>query len=240
MIRYKILGADSFNQALLLPPNPINSDIGNFVIGPSTWQAISLEDLPIPPKQLWIKAAMEFIPCGVLAVIRADSQSFAWMNHANAEKVRLVPTQILRDSSEMHHWQLQPQIFEHKFAVATTIHFNNLDSTINLWPCGGKITHRLLEIEQQYAQVPSDPTDSQMYVNSLSALKKHALASFVFQPPEAQAISLSTAITTGIITIKITGSNHPDDLGHIYTSCIGENLDNDDTFIKILFERKDQ
>jgi len=138
MIRYKILGADSFNQTLMLPPSPINRDMGHFMIGPSAYEEISLEDLPIPPKQLWIKTAMEFIPCGELAVLRADGRSFAWTNHANAEKVRLLPAQILRDSSEIHHWQLQPQIFEHSFAVAATIHFDNPDQTINLWPCGGK------------------------------------------------------------------------------------------------------
>jgi len=103
-----------------------------------------------------------------------------------------------------------------------------------------QVTHNLLEIEQQYAQAPSDPADLQMYVNSLSVLRSNALASFVFQLPEAQDVSLSTAITTGLITIKITLSNHLDDLGHIYKSCIGENLDNEHNFIKILFERKDQ
>ncbi len=245
MLRYKILGPDSFHKSTLTPPNYINNlhinrDLGNFSIGTQDHFETIFEDVPIPPQQLWVKVQVEFSAYGDIPVLKTQEEpSFAWDTAGFCQKVSLIPKTIIyaqKDSLVAQNWQLQPCIFEHQFAVAPTIYADTQEATINLWPCGGRVSRNLFEIEQLYAQAPVGGNEAKMYVNSLSTLKKHLNDSFVFQPPEPQALSLAAAITAGRMTLNIAD----DDLNYIYTSSVFEKSNHDDQCIQILFARKDQ
>ena len=243
MIRYKILGADGFDKASAIQQTNINCDMGHFSIGAIDNLDISFDEVLPPPKQLWIKAQIEFIPMEDIPVIQTSS-SFVWESDSTrCKKVSVIPTQVLyaqKDNLVAPNWQLQPSIFEHHFATVATIYAEQQDKTISFWPCGGKVSDNFLEIEQLYAQSPK-ASDKKIYVNSLSACSKlsskvHSGANFLFHPPLGQKLSLAAAIGQRLMVVKITDGS----LEYMYKSVSAENPGNDSKSMQILFERKDQ
>ncbi len=244
MIRYKILGADGFDKASAIQQTNINCDMGHFSIGAIDNLDISFDEVLPPPKQLWIKAQIEFGLSEDTAVIQ-EGNSFAWHNDGSrCLRVTVSPTQILyaqKDNLVAPNWQLQPGIFEHHFATVATIYAEQQGETISFWPCGGKVSGNFLEIEQLYAQSPNNHSDKKIYVNSLSACSKllskvRGGTNFLFHPPLGQKLSLAAAIGQRLMVVKITDGS----LEYMYKSVSAENPGNDSKSMQILFERKDQ
>ncbi len=243
MIRYKILGADGFDKAWPMQQTNINSDMGNFSIGAIDNLDISFDEVLPPPKQLWIKAQIEFGLDEDIPVIQ-EGNSFVWYKDGSrCSKVTVTPTQILyaqKDNLVAPNWQLQPGIFEHHFATVATIYAEQQGETISFWPCGGKVSGNFLEIEQLYGQSPNS-FDKKIYVNSLSACSKllskvRSGANFLFHPPLGQKLSLGAALNQGLMVVKIADGN----MEYMYKSILAENMENESKSIQILFERKDQ
>ena len=172
MFRSKILGQDSFNQAMVVTPVNVNSDMGHFSIGGFDLIAPVFEDVPMPPKHLWIRVKIHFELCPDTPVFHGG-HSFVWPGDGRCASVKLEGSQILyaqKDYEIDKCWTLskEQKIYEHCFAVAPTLYGN--DTGIHLWPCGGRVG-KFLEIEQLFAQVAFDEND--IFVNSLSTWKKH-------------------------------------------------------------------
>lgn len=233
MFRSKILGQDSFNQAMISSPANVNSDMGHFSIGAFDLITPVFEDVPMPPKHLWIRASTSFELCPDTPVLR-KFDSFVWPGQGRCQAVKLESAQILyaqKDYEIDKCWTLskEQKIYEHRFAVAPTLYGN--DTGIHLWPCGGRVGE-ILEIEQLFAQVASDET--QVFVNSLSTWKKHLVDGdeVVFEPPSASAPSLINAINSGKFLSKIEQGG----LEFCFSSCRVEATDAIN-FIDILCER---
>jgi hypothetical protein len=244
MIRYKILGADGFYKALPMQQTNINYDMGNFSIGTTDNLDISFDEVLPPPKQLWIKAKIEFNLNEDIAVIQ-EGNSFVWYKDGSrCSKVTVTPTQIIyaqKDNLVTSNWQLVAGIFEHHFATVPTIYAEQQDEAIGFWPCGGKVSGNFLEVKQLYGQVSGKESEQKVYVNSLSACSKLLSkvrngANFLFHPPLGQKLSLAAAIGQGLMVVKIADGN----LQYLYKSVSAENTENDSKFMQILFERKDQ
>jgi hypothetical protein len=244
MIRYKILGADGFDKTTAMQQKNINSDLGHFLIGTDEQLDIVFDDVPMPPKQLWIKARVDFSAVKDTPVIRQTGASFVWKSdESRCENVRIVPMQILyaqKDNLVTNNWQLQDSIFEHHFAVSATIYTEKPPETMVFWPCGGKVSANILEIEQLYAQAPNDDTDTKIYANSLSTCSKliaktNGNTKFLFHPPPVQKLSLTAALSQGLMVVKISDG----DLEYAYKSVMAENPGNEPEFVQILCERED-
>lgn len=242
MIRYKILGADAFDKKLSPHQSNINSDMGHFAIG-AAYGEICFEEITPPPKQLWIKAKIEFNLCEDTAVIQKSGSSFVWKNDGfRCTKVAVTPTQIIygaKDKATQTNLQIQPSVFKHQFATVTSIYGDGSPGTIGFWPCGGKVSNNILEIEQLYAQVSSNSAEQKVYLNSLSACSKLAAKTsgntkFLFHPPSAQKFSLAAAINQGLVMVKISDRS----LEYQYKSMAYEGKSNEQ--LQILCERKDQ
>ena len=234
MIRSKILGQEQFSQAPIAPPTNTNSDLGHFSIGSNEPIFTIFEDVPIPPKHLWIRAKVLIEFCQDIPVI-GISNSFVWSGNNRCSSIKLESIQVLHAQKDYEIdkcWQLsQAQTaFEHKFAVASTIY--ETEKGIHLWPCGGHIDN-ILEAEQLFAQVGSD---AQMFVNSFSAWKKHLSDedNAVFEPPRGCNISLLGSLTSGkfLTSVEQSGTQF------FFSSCRAEATE-DFNFIDILCERND-
>ncbi len=235
MIRSKILGQDSFNQAMIAAPSSINSDMGHFSIGAYDLITPVFEDVSLPPKYLWIRVKVHFELCPDTPVFHGG-HSFVWPGDDRCASVKLEGSQILyaqKDYEIDKCWTLskEQKIYEHCFAVAPTLYGNN--TGIHLWPCGGRVG-KFLEIEQLFAQVAFDEND--IFVNSLSTWKKHLVdgAEVVFVPPTVNATSLINAINSG----KFLSQIEQNGLEFCFSSCRVEPTD-DSNFIDILCERND-
>lgn len=229
MLRSKIKGQDPFNQTMVTPPANTNYDIGHFSIGPGELTTTAFEEVPIPPKYLWIKAKVYFEPCPDVPVLRALN-SFVWKSAGRCASVKLTASQLLyaqKDYEIDKCWALstnQP-VFEHTFAVAPTLYAR--DEGIHLWPCGGRIGN-FSDVEQLFAQVPSD--GEQIYVNSFSTWKSCLcdVDGLIFEPPPPKPFNL-----IGNVTVLIEKNS----LEYTFTSCRYEPTDTFE-FINILCERK--
>ena len=231
MIKYKILGADGFDKTQPWQQNNTNSDMGHFSIGTENLLGIDFENVPIPPKQLWIKAQFAFNNCEDMAVIQKDGSSFVWLdNGTRCKKVTVTPNQIIyaqKDNLVDPNWQIQPCVFEHEFATVASIYGECVAGTISFWPCGGKVSNNILEIEQLYGQIASNPLEQKVYVNSLSACSKlmaktSGNTKFLFHPPPVQKFSLGAALNQGLMDFKVSDGC----LEYLYTSIAVENQGN--------------
>ncbi|MCX7342719.1 MAG: hypothetical protein NT128_01025 [Proteobacteria bacterium] len=243
MIRYKILGADGFDKTLPIQQTHINSDMGHFSIG-TQYGEICFEEVIPPPKQLWIKAQIEFGLDEDIPVIQ-EGNSFVWRNDGSrCAKVTVSPTQILyaqKDNLVDQNWQLLPSVFEHEFATVASIYSEGAAGPIAFWPCGGKVSNNILEIEQLYAQTASNPLEQKVYVNSLSACSKlmaktSGSIKFLFHPPPIQKLSLGAALNQGLMAFKVSDGS----LEYLYASIAVENPVSAQNTLQILCERKDQ
>lgn len=240
MIRSKILGQDPFNYTAVTPAANTNFDIGHFSIGPGEITSTVFEEIPIPPKYLWIRARVHFTPCPDVPVLRTLG-SFVWKGNERCQSVKLEAAQLLyaqKDFEVDKCWILakQQSVFEHKFALAPTMYSNN--DGIHLWPCGGRIGN-FSDIEQLFAQVPTD--GEQVYVNTFSTWKRHLgngddlVDSLVFEPP---TLPPNTIISPLNITGNFTALIEQNGLEYTFTSCRCEPTDTFE-FIDILCGRKD-
>jgi hypothetical protein len=239
MLRSKILGQDPFNHTAINPPANTNFDIGHFSIGPGEITPTVFEEIPIPPKYLWIRARVHFTPCPDVPVLRT-LDSFVWKGDERCQSVKLEPFQLLyaqKDYKVDKCWILskhQP-IFEHKFANAPTLYAR--DDGIHLWPCGAPIGN-FSEIEQLFAQVPTD--GEQVYVNTFSTWKRHLgdmdgmVEGLVFEPPTPPSNAIISPLN---ITGNFTALIEQNGLESTFTSCRCEPTDTFE-FIDILCERK--
>jgi hypothetical protein len=235
MFRSKILGQASFNQAMTVMPSSVNSDMGHFSIGAFDLITPVFEDVPMPPKHLWIRVKVHFELCADTPVFRG-SDSFIWSGQGRCQSVKLENAQILyaqKDCEIGKCWTLskEQKTYEHRFAVAPTLYGKN--EGIHLWPCGAFVVN-VLEIEQLFAQVAFDERD--VFVNSLSRWKKHLVDGdeVVFEPLLVNAPSLISAINTG----KISWVIEQQGVQFCFSSCRVEATDTIN-FIDILCERND-
>jgi len=235
MFRSKILGQDSFNQAMVTAPSNVNSDMGHFSIGAFDLITPIFEDVPMLPKHLWIRAKVHFELCADTPVFHG-ADSFIWSGQGRCQAVKLESTQILyaqKDYEIDKCWTLskEQKTYEHRFAVAPTLYGNN--TGIHLWPCGA-LVGTVLEIEQLFAQVSFDERD--VFVNSLSTWKKHLADGdeVVFEPPLVNAPSLISALNTG----KFSWVIEQQGMQFCFSSCRVETTDSLN-FIDILCERND-
>ena len=235
MFRSKIIGQDSFNQAMVTGPSNVNSDMGHFSIGAFDSITPVFEDVPMPPKHLWIRAKVHFEPCADTLVFQGTN-TFIWSGQGRCQAVKLESAQLLyaqKDYEIDKCWTLskEPKAYEHRFAVAPTLYGKN--EGIHLWPCGASMGN-ILEIEQLFAQVAFDERD--IFVNNLSTWKKHLLDSdeVVFEPPSANGTSLICALNTGKFSWVIEQQGMP----FCFSSCRVETTEALN-FIDILCERND-
>lgn len=235
MIRYKILGTADFDNAPTLYQNNINYDLGHFAIG-ANFQEICFEEIIPPPKQLWFQAKITFSKCDDVAVLQKNGSSFVWQNDdLLCQKVSITPLQIIHGQNLEHiNWQLVPSVFEHQFTTVASI-YSDIPGTIRFWPCGGKVSDNLLEIEQMYAQVSG--LEQKVYLNNLNACSKLIAKSssnskFLMHPPAVQKLSLAEAINQGTAVFKVTDGY----LEYLYQSIAYENQGK----LQILCERKNQ
>ena len=227
MLRSKILGQDPFNQTTVKPSANTNYDMGHFSIGSGEITTTVFEDIPIPPKHLWIRTRVHFAPCPDVPVLRT-LDSFVWKGDGRCVSVKLEAVQLLyaqKDYEVDRCWALvkEQAASEHKFANAPTLYAN--DEGMHLWPCGGRVGN-FSDIEQLFAQVPTE--GEQVYVNSFSIWKSH-LVDAVFEPPPPQQLNI-----IGNFTALIEQNG----LEFSFTSCRHEPTDTTE-FINILCERKD-
>lgn len=235
MIRSKILGQERFSQAPIAAPTNTNFDLGHFSIGSNELIFTILEDVPIPPKHLWIRAKVHIEFCQDTPVI-GISNSFVWPGNNRCASIKLESTQILHAQKDYEVdtcWKLSPNqiVFEHAFAVASTIY--ETEKGIHLWPCGGHVDN-ILETEQLFAQIGSDA--SEMFVNSFSTWKKHLSGedNAVFEPPKSCNTSLLSSLTSG----KFLSLIQQHGMQFCFSSCRVETTETNN-FIDILCERND-
>ncbi len=234
MLRSKILGQDPFNHTAITPSANTNFDMGHFSIGPGEITATVFEDIPIPPKHLWIRTQILFTPCPDVPVLRT-LDSFVWKGDGRCQSVKLEATQLLyaqKDYEVDKCWTLnkdQP-VFVHNFAVAPTLYAKYAnDDGIHLWPCGAQAGN-FSDIEQLFAQVPIE--GEQVYVNSFRTWKRHLgdVDGMVFEPPTPPP----PLNIIGNFTVLIEQNG----LEYSFSSCRHESTDTPE-FIDILCERKD-
>ena len=94
MFRSKIIGQDSFNQAMVTGPSNVNSDMGHFSIGAFDSITPVFEDVPMPPKHLWIRAKVHFEPCADTLVFQGTN-TFIWSGQGRCQAVKLESAQLL-------------------------------------------------------------------------------------------------------------------------------------------------
>lgn len=235
MFRSKILGQEQFNQAGITPSGSINSDVGHFSIGPNELIVTTFEDVPIPPKHLWIRAQVRFVLCPETSVLN-DAYDFIWPGNDRCSDVTISAFQILyaqKDYEVEKCWTIakEQETYQHTFAVAPVMQFQ--EHSIHLWPCGGRIGN-ISQVEQLFAQVASD--EKQVFVNSFNTWKKHLEGSdeVVFEPPPACNFSLNSALSCG----KFSALIEQQGVQYKFSSCRTESTGNLE-FIDILCERKD-
>jgi hypothetical protein len=236
MIRSKIKGQDPFNQTAVTPAAHTNFDIGHFSIGPGEVTSIAFEEIPIPPKYIWIRARLHFTPCVDVPILRA-LDGFVWKGTERCQSVKLEPFQLLhaqKDYMVDECWTLSKQqpLFEHQFAIAPTLYASN--DGIHLWPCGGRMGN-FSSIEQLFAQVPSD--GEQVYVNTFSTWKQHLgdVDGLVFEPPTLPPNAIISPLN---IMGKFTACIEQNGLEYAFTGRRWESTDAIE-FIDILCERND-
>lgn len=238
MLRSKILGQDHFTKSPAIASPPSNADIGHFSIGSIDYTGNIFEDVPIPPKHLWIRAKVAFIPCPDTPVFQSAG-NFVWQGSSRCKAVTLTPLQILyaqKDYQVDKCWTISPDqtTYIHEFATAPSMY--DLQSGIHLWPCGGSMNSDITKIEQLFAQVPIQ--GERVYVNSLSTWENYLIgrdSQIIFEPPTFNSLSLSAALTAGKFNTRIEQSG----LEYCFSSCRFENTQNPE-YLDILCERKEQ
>jgi len=236
MIRSKILGQEGFAHTSIAQSIGVNADLGHFSIGENEPLSPLFEEVLVPPKFLWIRAKVHIEPCPDIPVISA-SNSFVWPGQGRFASVKLEGTQILHAQKDYEvdaSWTLSrtQRIYEHRFAVTSSIY--TTDQGVHLWPCGGHADN-LLESEQLFVQVGSDIP--QMFINSVSAWKKHLkdCDNVIFEPAKYSASTLLSSITAG----KFTAFVEQNSTQFCFLSCRVETGETPD-FINILCERNTQ